>query len=312
MYSRRDRSARAPWTYFCPSTRSTARWGSIDRPPRSSVSHRSERCSGGGRARSRREALMLLDLQTSLRDQHARLAGLSHRLREPVLLDPRPDLEIAVAVEELRGHRDQLRHLPVIVLELEDLGISLEVVEVIDRAQRKLTLQIPADDADLGLVERRVIQELPPLRRELAVVRESEPVEGSPLLVGQLNDRLVRLIDHLVGGDLVRADLDVRGERLDHQGARRRRRRRGRVRSRGLRRWRRARVERARQPIEELPPGRRQVALGQVTPRKLAPRSAVLRRVHPGDLSPRPRLDALRRYAGSGRRRSLRLDLRRA
>jgi len=34
--------------------------------------------------------------------KHAGLAGLPHRVREPVLLDPRADLEIAVRVEELR------------------------------------------------------------------------------------------------------------------------------------------------------------------------------------------------------------------
>src|SRR5689334_23343534 len=103
-----------------------------------------------------------------------------------MLLDPCSDLEIPMGVEELRGHRDQLRDLAVIVLELEDLGVALEVMEVVDGAQRELALQVAANDADLVLVERRVIEELPPLRRELPVGREGHTLHEAPLLVGDL------------------------------------------------------------------------------------------------------------------------------
>src|SRR5262245_48196498 len=184
-----------------------------------------------------------------------------------MLLDPRPDLEVAVRIEELRGHRDQLRHLAVIVLELEDLGVALEVVEVVDRAQRELALQISPHDPDFRLVERRAIEELLPLRSELAVVRKREPLENLALLLVQLADRFARLVDLLVGSDFVGADLYVRRERLEHHVRRRPRRRRWRLRgSQSLRRRSRSRtrVERAREPVEELPPGRRQLALGEI------------------------------------------------
>jgi hypothetical protein len=134
-----------------------------------------------------------------------------------VLLDPRPDLEIPVGVEELGGHRDELRHLAVIVLKLEDLRVPLEVVEIVDRAQRKLTLQVPANDSDLRFVECRVIEELLPLWGELAVGRQGDSLENAALLVGQIPDRVVRLVDRLVRGHFAVVDLDVRGERLDRQ-----------------------------------------------------------------------------------------------
>src|SRR5262249_46652704 len=142
----------------------------------------------GGRAR-RSGRLSLLDLKAGLREQHAGLAGLTHRLRQPMLLDPRPDLEVAVRIEELRGHRDQLRDLAVVVLELEHLGVALEVVEVVDRAQRELALQIVLHDSDLRLVERRAVDELLPLRRELAVVWRREPLQSPALRVAEVADR---------------------------------------------------------------------------------------------------------------------------
>src|SRR5262245_62491572 len=99
-----------------------------------------------------------------------------------MLLDPRPDLEVAVRIEELCGHRDQLRDLAVIVLELEHLGVALEVVEVVDGAQRELALQVAANDTDLVLVERRVIEELPPLRRELSIGGEGHALHEASRL----------------------------------------------------------------------------------------------------------------------------------
>src|SRR5262245_16040999 len=158
---------------------STESWGSTETARRSFGSRPSGRCSGGGRAgRTRRSAL--LHLQPGLRDQYAGLTRLPHRVSEPMLLDPGADLEIAVGVEELGGHRDQLGDLAVVVLELEHLRVSLEVEEVVDRAQRKLTLQVTAHDRNLRLVERRVlrlverrtVEELPPLGRQLAVGRQ--------------------------------------------------------------------------------------------------------------------------------------------
>ena len=107
------------------------------------------------------------------------------------------------------------------------------------------------------------------------------------------------LVDHLVGRDLVGTDLDVRGEGLDRQPRSRfrTRRRRGHG-SWRLGRWPRARVERAGQPIEEFPPGRREIALGGVVSREIALRS-VLGDIRSGAIALRSRLDLWR--AGGGR-----------
>src|SRR3989442_5856100 len=186
-----------------------------------------------------------------------------------MLFDPRADLEIPVGIEELRGHGDQLRDLAVVVLELEDLRVALEIVEVVNRAQREIALQVSAHDRDLRLVQRWVVEELPPLGRELAVVRKGQPLEDVPLLLRQLPHRVAGIGEDLVRSDLVRGDLEVRRERLD--------RGRRRCRGWGARPWPlqlrgRPGVERARQLVEELPPGRREVALRAW----LAPRPAVL------------------------------------
>src|SRR2546425_11991227 len=162
-------SERAPSICSGTSTPNIGRWGSTGRPRPSFGSRPSGRCSGAGPAP--RDNLAAFDLEPGLRDQYARLPRLPHRVREPVLLDPRADLEIPVGVEELRGHRDQLRDLALVVLELKDLRVALEIIEIVDRAHRELTLQVAAHDCDLRLVERWVVEELPPLGRELAVVR---------------------------------------------------------------------------------------------------------------------------------------------
>src|SRR5439155_25622132 len=105
------------------------------------------------------------------------------------------------------------------------------------------------DHGDLRVVERGAVEELAPLRRQLAVGRQREPFQDRLLLVGQ--SRVVRLVRR----DVLGGDLDIGGEGQDRQGRRRRRRR---SRSRRLGRWRRRgpRLERARQLVEELSPGR--------------------------------------------------------
>src|SRR5712692_4937513 len=172
-----------------------------------------------------------------------------------MLFDPRADLEIPVGIEELRGHGDQLRDLALVVLELEDLRVALEIVEVVDRANWQLALQVSAHDRDPRLV--------------------------------------VRLFEDLVGSALLRGDLEVRRERLD--------RARSRCCGWGARPWPlqlrgRPRVERARQLVEELPPGRREVALGaEIAPRPAVPGGNAL-----GQIALRVEVEPLRHDAGIG------------
>src|SRR6266849_4597330 len=94
--------------------------------------------------------------------------------------DPCADLEMPVGIEELRGHGDQLRDLALVVLELEDLRVALEIVEVVDRAHWELALQVSAHDRDLRLVQRWLVEELPPGRREVALGAEIAPRPAVP------------------------------------------------------------------------------------------------------------------------------------
>ena len=204
-------------------------------------------------------------------------------------------------VEEFRGHRDQLGDLALVVLELEDLCVALEIVEVVDRAHRELALQVSPDDRDLRLVERRMVgrrmvEELAPLRRELAVVREREPLENAALLLRQLVHRILGLVDDLVGRHLLGLQAKIRGEWLDDEW------RRGGCRGARARRRRRRRTG---QPVEKLSPGRSKVAPGDLGLRRVDLRSidfrGVVSRAVPGR-------SALRRNARIDRARSARLE----
>jgi hypothetical protein len=64
-----------------------------------------------------------------------------------------------------------------------------------------------------------MIEELSPLRGELAVVGQREPLQRAPLIVVQVGRRILGLVDDLIWSDFMRIDLDVRGERLQHQRA---------------------------------------------------------------------------------------------